>query len=622
MGKKSKNIINIIKSLKPFVSVCTPTFNRRPFIQSLIACFDHQNYPKDRIEWIIIDDGTDNIEDLVINHPNVKYYFYKDKMPLGKKRNLMHSKCAGDFIVYMDDDDYYPPTRISHAVDMLQKNPKALCAGSSEMYIYFNHIKQMYKFGPYGQKHATAGTFAFRKELLKITQYEDTASLAEEKYFLKNYTIPFVQLDPMQVILIFSHTHNSFDKKKLLVNIHPTYVRKSNKPVSCFIKEPHLIDFFMVKIEECLMEYTEGLPEMKPDVIKQTEQIEKVRDTNIPEHICWNHPTKGNIKLNNNDIVNILTAQSYEIDKLKLEINRLNQFSQSSIIKNIETNNALKQAPEFKGLVEYDIMTLKTAHESNAVLKPVAGSKGLVEYDIMTLKPVPEYNAASNGTTLKPVVESNDTTLKPVVESNDTTLKPVAESNDTTLKLVVESNDTTLKLVVESNDTNLKPVAESNDTTLKPVAESNDTTLKLVVESNDTTLKLVVESNDTNLKPVAESNDTTLKPVAESNDTTLKPVAESNDTNLKPVVESKGLVEYDIMTLKPVPESNAESNDTTLKPDTESNDTTLKPATESNDTTLKPVAEFNDVLKIIKKTETFFDKINKNANNYLKDNPT
>ena len=40
----------------------------------------------------------------------------------------------------MDDDDYYPPERISHAVSTLQKNPKALCAGSSTMYIYFKHI--------------------------------------------------------------------------------------------------------------------------------------------------------------------------------------------------------------------------------------------------------------------------------------------------------------------------------------------------------------------------------------------------------------------------------------------------------------------------------------------------
>ena len=26
---------------------------------------------------------------------------------------LMHEKCKGDIIVYMDDDDFYPPDRVS-----------------------------------------------------------------------------------------------------------------------------------------------------------------------------------------------------------------------------------------------------------------------------------------------------------------------------------------------------------------------------------------------------------------------------------------------------------------------------------------------------------------------------
>ena len=60
----------------PFVSVCTPTFNRRPFIPFTIKCFNHQDYPKDHIEWIIIDDGSDPIEDLVKDIPQVKYYKY------------------------------------------------------------------------------------------------------------------------------------------------------------------------------------------------------------------------------------------------------------------------------------------------------------------------------------------------------------------------------------------------------------------------------------------------------------------------------------------------------------------------------------------------------------------
>ena len=47
----------------PLVSICTPTFNRRPFIENMFQCFRNQDYPADRIEWIIVDDGTDKIKD-------------------------------------------------------------------------------------------------------------------------------------------------------------------------------------------------------------------------------------------------------------------------------------------------------------------------------------------------------------------------------------------------------------------------------------------------------------------------------------------------------------------------------------------------------------------------------
>ena len=243
MGKKNrkKNTSNL-----PTVSVCTPTYNRRVFIPQLIKNFLLQDYPKYKLEWIIIDDGTDSVEDLFKNVECVKYFRYEEKMKLGKKRNLMHEKSSGDILVYMDDDDYYPSDRISHAVKRLQSRPKALCAGSSIVYIYFNDLEKIYQFGPYGPNHATAGTFAFRRELLKQTSYDDNADMAEEKHFLKQYTIPFVQLDPTKTILCFAHQFNTFDKRILLKNPHPQFVRETKLKVKNFIrKNSEAINFYI-----------------------------------------------------------------------------------------------------------------------------------------------------------------------------------------------------------------------------------------------------------------------------------------------------------------------------------------------------------------------------------------
>ncbi len=322
MGKKNKNSSKK-KKVVPFVSVCTPTFNRRPFIPIMLKCFDSQNYPKDRIEWIIIDDGTDKIEDLVKDHPNVKYYRYEEKMTLGKKRNLMHEKSSGSIIVYMDDDDYYPPTRITHAVERLTSNSKALCAGASELYIWFKHINKMYKFGPYGPNHATAGTFAFKRELLEQTKYDEKACLAEEKAFLKNYTIPFVQLDAKHTILVFSHVQNTFDKKTLLTNAPNKFCQPSEKSVDEFVTDEEIKKFFLVDIDSKLSTYAPGNPENKPDVIKQTREImeerQKIQEEemkNRSQHpiFMMDHPEKGKIPLNSNQVIEILQKQQ---EKLK-----------------------------------------------------------------------------------------------------------------------------------------------------------------------------------------------------------------------------------------------------------------------------------------------------------------
>lgn len=323
----------------PFVSVCTPTFNRRPFFYSIIECFKHQTYPKDRMEWIIIDDGTDKIKDLVCDIPEVKYFEYNHKLRLGEKRNIMHEKSKGSILVYMDDDDYYPPERVSHAVEMLTNNKHALCAGSSEIYIYYNDLKKMMQFGPYGPNHATAGTFAFKRRLLNETKYEDTASLAEEKKFLKDYTIPFVQLDPIKTILVFSHDHNTFNKKQFLNSSKNTkFVKESNKTVDMFIKEEHLKEFFTNKMDKLLSNYEAGKPEMKPDVLQQIKEITEKREREQQQQISQ---TQNNIHNKNivvkddsgnstvysiHDLFNIIQQQKNEINLLKQQVNNITKI--------------------------------------------------------------------------------------------------------------------------------------------------------------------------------------------------------------------------------------------------------------------------------------------------------
>ena len=124
--------------------------------------------------------------------------------------------------------------------------------------------------------------------------------MAEEKAFLKNYTVPFVQLDPKKRLFWFFHIeHNTFDKRKLLKGSeNNSFIKKSDKTVDSFVKQEELKQFYMYEIHELLKEYPAGEPSNKPDVIKQTKEIEEKRARDMENSIndCYARPRMETIK--------------------------------------------------------------------------------------------------------------------------------------------------------------------------------------------------------------------------------------------------------------------------------------------------------------------------------------
>ena len=177
-------------------------------------------------------------------------------------------------------------------------------------------MEKMIQCGPYNDNHATAGTFAFRTEMLKTTKYEDHAALAEERAFLKDYTIPFVQLDPLKTILVFSHDHNTFDKRKMFQqNQDPLFFKESPKLVTSFIRkslEDPIKKFFMEDIDGLLENYEPGRPHMKPDALKQIKEIEEKRAKMLEDAqklnapIMLNQPGKEPVRLSSEQIVQFI----------------------------------------------------------------------------------------------------------------------------------------------------------------------------------------------------------------------------------------------------------------------------------------------------------------------------
>ena len=131
MGKK-KRIKNNLSSSHPNVSILTPTFRRLKFLPLLFDCINNQDYPHDKLEWVIVN-GENNseklnevpslIEKFRKENDKIKIVYcshpMNEKNKIGGLRNKSNEIASGEVMVCMDDDDYYFPKRVSSAVKLL-----------------------------------------------------------------------------------------------------------------------------------------------------------------------------------------------------------------------------------------------------------------------------------------------------------------------------------------------------------------------------------------------------------------------------------------------------------------------------------------------------------------------
>jgi glycosyltransferase involved in cell wall biosynthesis len=151
---------------------------------------------------------------------------------LSNLRNIGNDNCKGDIIVCMDDDDYYPPTRVPHAVKMLTKYNRSI-AGCSAMYIYDYSQDKLYKFHGFHNNHSTNNCFAYKKSYLKTHRYTENLNYAEETSFTNGFIEPMIQLHPEKCIVVSSHRTNTVEKSHCLQNKYVSEI--TNKTIHDFI---------------------------------------------------------------------------------------------------------------------------------------------------------------------------------------------------------------------------------------------------------------------------------------------------------------------------------------------------------------------------------------------------
>lgn len=108
----------------PIISVIVPCYNQGKYLdEALQSIFDqtHAGW-----ECLIIDDGsTDNTEQVARKWTNkdVRFkYFYKENGGLSSARNKGLDECTGDYIQFLDADDFIEPEKFSESLKTGQQS--------------------------------------------------------------------------------------------------------------------------------------------------------------------------------------------------------------------------------------------------------------------------------------------------------------------------------------------------------------------------------------------------------------------------------------------------------------------------------------------------------------------
>ncbi len=109
----------------PLVTVVMTTYNYGHFIEESIESVLSQDYPLDRRELVIVDDGsTDDTADRVRKYGSKIRYFFKPNGGQASALNLGFASARGEIIALLDADDYWLPGKMQRIVAEFQKKPE------------------------------------------------------------------------------------------------------------------------------------------------------------------------------------------------------------------------------------------------------------------------------------------------------------------------------------------------------------------------------------------------------------------------------------------------------------------------------------------------------------------
>jgi GR25 family glycosyltransferase involved in LPS biosynthesis len=245
----------------PNITIVTPTLSDRKHMFKLpLMNFSRFDYPREKIEWIILAEGPTSFKDIIpyderiryihlsndqVNKfygdyidkirddiksrpkkrdekqitkkiltmiPKIHHYgFYKGRLPIGMKRNILAQMAKNEIIVHMDDDDYYPPESLKYRVMQLMNNGKNCLFCTTIPSFNIKTMVSMINVPPFDlpfEKRVSEATMIYKKSFWREKKYDNLCIGSEAEEFLRSRKEETGELDWKRTIVSLLHSKN------------------------------------------------------------------------------------------------------------------------------------------------------------------------------------------------------------------------------------------------------------------------------------------------------------------------------------------------------------------------------------------------------------------------------
>ena len=131
------------------VSIVVPVYNVEKYLKQCVESLINQTY-KD-IEIILVDDGSKDNSGKICDEYSEKYEFirviHKENAGLGMARNTGMENAKGDYVDFMDSDDYLKPDTVEKLVKALEETGADTCLGGYSRFMENGEFTYTYSPG-------------------------------------------------------------------------------------------------------------------------------------------------------------------------------------------------------------------------------------------------------------------------------------------------------------------------------------------------------------------------------------------------------------------------------------------------------------------------------------------